>query len=65
MAASTASVHGSRDFGDGYMDRAIVADVHPAHQPANTGKTLRSFSVSPSATKAERTAAQTTAQPML
>jgi hypothetical protein len=63
--ASIALLHGGRDFGDGYTDRAIVADVHPTHQPANTGKTLRSFSVSPSATNAERMAVQTTAQPML
>jgi hypothetical protein len=63
--ASTALLHGSRCFGDGYTDRAIVADVHPTHQPANTGKILRSFSVSPSATNAERMAVQTVAQPML
>ncbi|MDA8300732.1 MAG: hypothetical protein M0005_04125 [Actinomycetota bacterium] len=42
-----------------------MADVHPTHQPANTGKILRSFSVSPSATNAERMAVQTVAQPML
>lgn len=33
-------------------------------QPATTGKTLRSLSISPGATKAESIATQITAQPM-
>jgi hypothetical protein len=47
------------------MYRAIVAEVHPIHQPPKTGKILRSLSSFSRLARTVKMTAQTMAQPKL
>jgi len=63
--ASLFSAAGSSFFGGGYAVRAMVADVHPIHQPAQLSLSLSRASGSSRHSPAARINAQTQAEPTL